>query len=427
MDSKTEIIEPWHFWKLISFRFILIYFFLRSSLWAFIPVVGMYLYKFYYFPSLFLQNYILKWNDPYRWEHPPSGSGDTLDDWMLGVAYLLLSFILTLIWSLIDRRRKEHDILHNYFTVVLRYYLAMIMFSYGISKLFVNQMLYPSLAQFYTPLGEFTPMRFTWMYLGYSAPYQFFGGLMETLGGLLILFRRTQLLGLLVLLGVMGNVFLLNLFYGVPVKLFSFFLILIILYLLFQYRQPLINLLFNRPTSPVIVPNQFKTGWKRYLRITLKVAFIGYYFCYAFYQDYQYSSELKDVPPLQIEGAWDVERFTKNQEEITSPTDTTRWNRIVISKRFSAGRGRGHITCGTSNFKPVNFELDSTMQLSVTPKYQDEYQLFSGSVVQKNEDQFFWKGTSGNDTLEIWLRRNQHEFTLDKRKFMWVMETKDFY
>ena len=423
MKNKTEFNESWNFWKLVSFRFTLLYFVLRASLWTLIPVIGDYLYKFYYYPSFFLQNYILKWNDPHVWEHPPTGSGDTLDDWMLGVAYAILALMLTIIWSIFDKKRKEYNKLYNYFTIGLRYYLAMVMFSYGISKLFVNQMPYPSLAQFYTPLGEFTPMRFTWMHLGYSAPYQFFGGFLETAGGLLILSRRTQLLGLFMLLGVMGNVFLLNLFYGVPVKLFSFFLVLVILYLLLQYRQQLLNLLMNRPTQPVTIPNYFDEGWKRYFRIGLKVAFLAYYFGNAAYEDYSWKKERQERPALAIEGAFDVEQFSKNNILNNSATDTTRWNRIVISRGYSPGSGRGHITRGTSNFRSAGFYLDSLMNLTIRSRKDT---LFLGEVIKKDENHFLLKGNSGLDTLELRLRRNEREFTLDKRKFMWIMEQKDF-
>ncbi len=60
---------------------------------------------------------------------------------------------------------------------------------------------YPSLAQFYTPLGEFTPMRFTWMYLATLLLTNFREAFLETLAVWLILFRRSLLPGLLVLLG----------------------------------------------------------------------------------------------------------------------------------------------------------------------------------------------------------------------------------
>ena len=426
MNTTNERTESWGFWERVAFRFIFVFFVLKTSIWIFIPFVGSYLYKFYYYPAFFLQNYILKWYETPRWERPPTGSGDTLDDWMLYVAYICIALLVTVVWSMLDRKQQHYQQLNSILKIGLRYYLAMMMFSYGISKLFVNQMPYPSLAQFYTPLGEFTPMRFTWMYLGYSAPYQFFGGFLETLGGLLILFRRSLLPGLLLLLGVMGNVFLLNMFYGVPVKLFSFFLILIILYLLFEYHKQLLNFLLNRPTSPIAITPYFNKDWQKYLQIGLKVAFLFYAFGNTAYEDYQYYQKKKQLKPLVIEGAFDVESFKRNGELQSSPTDTKRWNRIVISSRLTPGTGHGHITSGTSNFQKVTFSLDSTMNLTIKPFF-DPRIVFKGQVELMDDDLFLWRGTTRIDSLELVLRRNERQFTLDKRKFMWVMEQKDFY
>ncbi len=426
MNKNQELNQSWSTWERIGFRLIFVWFVLKTSLWSFIPYVGSLFYKYYYYPSFFIQNYVLGLHDSPRWVHPPTGSGDTLDDWMLNVAYLAITLLATLIWTLLDRKRPHYRQLSNILNIGLRYYLAMIMFSYGISKLFVNQMPYPSIAQFYTPLGEFTPMRFTWMYLGYSAPYQFFGGFMETLGGVLILFRRSLLAGLLVLLGVMGNVLLLNLFYGVPVKLFSFFLVLIIVYLLFGYRKQLVNLLLNRPTTPVGMNPYFEKAWQKYLHIGLKVAFLLYTFGNSFYSSYGRFQAKKQLNPLAIEGAFDVDSFKRNGEVQLSPTDTTRWNRIVISSRGRSGTGYGHITSGTSNFQQVNFSLDSAMNVTIEPRF-DTSAVFKGRIEAQGADHFLWQGMAGTDTLEMMLRRNEREFTLDKRKFMWVLEQKDFF
>ena len=40
------------------------------------------------------------------------------------------------------------------------------------------------------------PMRLSWLFIGYSTPYEIFSGAMETVAGLLLLFRRTITAGL---------------------------------------------------------------------------------------------------------------------------------------------------------------------------------------------------------------------------------------
>jgi hypothetical protein len=58
--------------------------------------------------------------------------------------------------------------------------------------------------------------------MGASMGYTIFTGAMEVLAALLLLFRRTALVGALITAAVMTNMFALNMFYDVPVKLYSF-------------------------------------------------------------------------------------------------------------------------------------------------------------------------------------------------------------
>ncbi|MFZ8278288.1 hypothetical protein ACO1KY_14095, partial [Staphylococcus aureus] len=60
--------------------------------------------------------------------------------------------------------------------VAIRYFVILNGFSYGIFKLFAVQMPFPSISQLATPLGDFLPMRLSWMFIGYSHSYQVFSG-----------------------------------------------------------------------------------------------------------------------------------------------------------------------------------------------------------------------------------------------------------
>ena len=82
-------------------------------------------------------------------------------------------------------------------------------------------MIFPNQSQLATPLGDFLPMRFSWMFIAYSTPYQMFSGAMEVLAGLLLFNRKTITLRLCVATSVFLNVMVLNLCYDIPVKIFS--------------------------------------------------------------------------------------------------------------------------------------------------------------------------------------------------------------
>lgn len=80
---------------------------------------------------------------------------------------------------------------------------------YGASK--VLQLQLQVGAYYYTlPLGEISPKILTWSFLGYSAWFQTFLGLAEFIPAVLILFRRTRLLGSLLMFPVLLNVVLIN-------------------------------------------------------------------------------------------------------------------------------------------------------------------------------------------------------------------------
>jgi hypothetical protein len=160
-----------------------------------------------------------------------NGSGDTTFDYAQLYLFLCLASFITIGWSILDSKRNDYEKLWYWLTILLRYYLAIIMIGYGMAKIFKTQFPFPyhSLNETY---GESSPMGLLWNFMGYSIAYNIFTGLAEVLGGFLLFFKRTRLLGALVLFGVMSNVVMLNFAYDVPVKLFSSHLLVMIVFLL---------------------------------------------------------------------------------------------------------------------------------------------------------------------------------------------------
>src|SRR5262249_52414473 len=133
----------------------------------------------------------------------------------------------------------------------VRLCLAGQMFTYGLAKVIPTQMPFPFLTKLVEPYGNFSPMGVLWSSIGASPAYETFAGCAEVLGGVLVIFPRTTMLGALVCLADMIQVFMLNMTYDVPVKLFSFHLILLSLFLLAPDFSRLANMfLLNRPVDP---------------------------------------------------------------------------------------------------------------------------------------------------------------------------------
>lgn len=93
----------------------------------------------------------------------------------------------------------------------LRYLCAFLLYMYGSSKLAHLQFnLAAQLAP--RPVGSLNGYELTWFYYGYSRIYACILGLMQVAGATLLLFRKTTLLGALLMLPVMANIVLINVF-----------------------------------------------------------------------------------------------------------------------------------------------------------------------------------------------------------------------
>ncbi len=152
----------------------------------------------------------------------PGGSGDTTYNYVEVLTFFMIAVLVSIIWSVLDRLRLNYKRLLLFFSIYVSYYVALNMFSYGFSKIFYLQFSAPSFLRLLQPYGSSSPMGIAWAFMGVSKTYTMFSGFAEVLGGLLLLHRRTRTFGALTVFCVMLNVFMMNMSYDIPVKLFSF-------------------------------------------------------------------------------------------------------------------------------------------------------------------------------------------------------------
>jgi len=410
----------WSTFHLIFFRFIFLFFILWASPWNWLPYLGDKIGDYSYYPAFWVRNYILHPGESPIWTHAPTGSGDTYDDWLLTWVFLMLALLGTVIWSLADRFRKEYYTLDYWFRVFLRYYLALVLFSYGFHKLFPHQMPFPSLAQLHTPLGDLSPMRLAWLFIGYSTPYEFFSGLMESLAALFLIFRRTQLFGALLASVTMFNVMMFNFCYDIPVKLFSTQLFLMTCYLIAHDGRRLFSFFFRlTPTPPPDYGLAFQSTPSKILRYGLFILFVGYYLVYGFYQEYKIERDIKARPVFDLYGAYEVKRHLINQSELIEATDTLRWNQIIMGNGFNTGQSYGMVKRGTYLVDRTIQTIDSTRAFNIIFR-DDTLRNFKGSYNRINENEILITGISQGDSMRLDLRRINKPFKLETRPFHWV-------
>jgi hypothetical protein len=152
----------------------------------------------------------------------PTGSGDTTLDYIRNLLLVvLIAFLATAVWSVLDRRRADYRALHAWLRLLVRYTLAFTLFGYKFDKVFPLQFQPANFSRPVEQYGQFSHMGVLWSFMGASIPYIIFAGAAEVTGGLRLLLRRTATLGALVTCAVMGNVVAFNFCYDVPLKLYS--------------------------------------------------------------------------------------------------------------------------------------------------------------------------------------------------------------
>ncbi len=179
----------------------------------------------------------------------PTGSGDTAMNYVAVAIDLVIALAGAAVWSAVSELRggkKEYVTAYAWLRLVIRFTLALTLLDYGFIKIFPVQ---------FGPLGDYgltetygdsSPMHLLWTFMGQSRAYMFFGGLMEIIPGLLLMFRRTSTAGLLGALATLLNVVMLNFCYDVSVKLYSVHLLLMPLFLLLPDARPIWRFLLER-------------------------------------------------------------------------------------------------------------------------------------------------------------------------------------
>jgi hypothetical protein len=335
-EPKTRIELPdaprWGQAKRILFRFTFSYILL--STFTYLP---------YFLPFLYglAQPYLKLWDILVPWAGStlfhadtsvlPNLSGDTTYNYVQVFCFAMLALAATAIWTLLDRRRANYARLQEGLRVWVRLALAFWMLSYGIVKVVPVQFHTLTLDRLLQPFGDASPNGLLWTFMAASPAYTIFSGLAEVLGGLLLLARRTTLLGALVSIAVLTNVVALNFCYDVAVKLFSLHLLALAVFLVLPDLGRLADLfVFDRKVEPSGIPPLSKNKWLDRAMVLPAVFVLGVS-AFHLYRVYQFSQE--PVPKPKLAGIWNVEEFVLDgRARPPLVSDETRWRRVVFDE-----------------------------------------------------------------------------------------------
>ncbi|MDG1572802.1 hypothetical protein OZ410_10795 [Robiginitalea sp. M366] len=348
----------------------------------------------------------------------PNGSGDTTYHYILAMVQIGIALILSIPVAWVTRKRMPFGTLWPYAHIFLRFYLGYVLLSYGYAKVIPNQFSGYSLMDLIQPMGNQSPMGVLWRFMGYSVPYMIFIGFAEVLGGMLLFFRRTVKLGGLISFGVLLNIFLLNMFFDVPVKLFSFHLLSISLIILVPYRKQFWRFfILNRPgvaTSDILaLPRRLGAKWIQWVK-WVGIAWVTVIMISINLDRARKYGRLMPLPELY--GIYKVEGFQRNQEEVPALMgNPTRWKLLVVDKYNMA------IQTMDEQVHYAAHSQDSLQRdLKIKPYRESEaYQL---SYIKEGAG-LQLIGTFQGDSLKIDLKRiPEDSYYLMARKFHWINE-----
>jgi hypothetical protein len=355
------------------------------------------------------------------WFQAFNGAGDTTFHYMQVFCTLVLAAAAAAVWTALDRKRVNYVRLHDWLRVVVRFVLAAAMLAYGGGKVIPDQFPSPPLEKLVQPAGEALPVEFLWTFMGASAAYTIFTGAAEMLGGLLLTARKTALLGALICVGVLANVFMLNVGYDVPVKVLSFHLLAMAVFLVAPDLGRLANLLlFNRTAEPAALRPPFARPWLNRAALafrTVLVAGLTGLSLWASYFHQTYYGDWAPRPPLY--GVWEVSEFSSDGE-VRPPllTDAGRWRRVIVPQEDQffiqfMDDSRRHYT--------LTFHAD-TGSLALT-RGQDPDWKANLSYREPGPGLLVLEGTFNGRRVRVKLRpADDSKFRLVRHGFHWVHE-----
>ncbi len=423
----AEAAPRWGLLTRIGFRFAFVYFAIYITLTQMLPAMN----PFFGFTPLVSHSFV---NAPVMWVirnvfHDTrqltvlGGSGDKMFDWVFALCLLVFSAVLTLVWSVVDRRRPNYIRLHKWFRLSVRFAVATTMVSYGMAKFIPLQMPEPQLTRLLEPYGNFSPMGVLWYSIGASFPYERVVGSAELLAAVLLFVPITATLGGIVALVDSIQIFALNMTYDVPVKLFSFHLVLMSLFILAPDMPRLFRLfLLNRPAAASPVPPLGRRRRVIQAGIAIQVL-LGAFFLWRGYSNSVQSwySFGAGAPKPPLYGIWVIDRMTIDGiERAPLVNDYERWRRVVIQSATAVHFWRMD---DTPYQLPAQVDLNAkTMIITSGPPAQRKT-IGTFAFEQPAPDRLVLDGTLNGRPIRMETHLFPREnFLLVSRGFNWIQE-----
>lgn len=228
---------------------------------------------------------------------------------MLGLMLIAGALLYIPVWH----RRETRQTLDTVSTLafwqgVIRFALAFDMSMFGWQKISGGFQFFTPMAMLDEPFSTLSMEWLTWSYFGRSYPMIVAVAVFQIAGAYLLLFRRTRLIGIFILLPVLLNILLIDIFYSLHtwVTIHAVVLLSAVVYLLLSEYDRLVVFFLSREGGDVPVV-RLKNTTKNVLRLAILVAPMLLIIPYL----------LRNRPP-EIMGKYVVKKISINNEDRTA-------------------------------------------------------------------------------------------------------------
>lgn len=325
------------------------------------------------------------------------GTMDSYWAYLASCIFFILAILISLIWLGISKK-KSFPVFYQFVYVIARYYVFVVVLGFGISKL--------DGLQFTTWPGSLLPSvgsddtyNLFWTSLGSSKSYYIFGGLLETVAAILLLFRKTTTLGSLIAIPVLLNVLLIDIAYDVFLKLIVFHLIVFCIFLLIPDLNRLYKFFILKqntslyPSLPPLMNGKNKT-WLQYM---LKFLLVGYIVFGVVKVEREGYNKTYRSPYQHLIGIFNVKEFYQaSLSGVHHNIDSLSWKKFAIDQFYDCYILLMNDSMATFHFKADigNSTIEFTSGSDTTIKEKLHY-------VESKPAEWLFEGTYKTDSIRF--------------------------
>jgi len=226
-----------------------------------------------------------------------------------------------------------------------RFFASFLLLIYGFAKLNGSQFTILA-SELDKPMGQVSGFWLTWYYFGYSPIYGNFIALVQVLGAILLMFRKTSLVGACILLPLTTNIILIDMFYNIDYGALIVALLIetTLIIILSFHKAELVEVFWSKQNN--VFPSKPAAKFNLYGKYAVRVVLIAIPAIFTYWV-----ANHNNRFPTPIDGAWDIVETSAHHEPASKGLTTIFFERnrayLCVFKREDGSYEWHHFELGS--------------------------------------------------------------------------------